>query len=104
MTTLENRPNTALLVIDVQNGVVAGAHDRDAVVGNVAGLVDRARARRRAGGVGAALRRWLWRRAATSGASIKEVNGTYFLFSLRPSNPVILNGKAGRGQRGAFRR
>jgi nicotinamidase-related amidase len=30
MTTLENRPNTALLVIDVQNGVVGGAHERDA--------------------------------------------------------------------------
>ena len=44
MTTLENRPNTALLVIDVQNGVVAGSHERDAVVANVARLVDRARA------------------------------------------------------------
>lgn len=43
MTTLENRPNTALLVIDVQNGVVAGAHERDAVVGNVGSLVERAR-------------------------------------------------------------
>jgi nicotinamidase-related amidase len=43
MTTLDNRPNTALLVIDVQNGVVADAHDRDAVVGRIAGLVDRAR-------------------------------------------------------------
>jgi nicotinamidase-related amidase len=43
MTTLENRPNTALLVVDVQNGVVAGAHERDAVVANVASLVDRAR-------------------------------------------------------------
>jgi nicotinamidase-related amidase len=43
MTTLENRPNTALLVIDVQNGVVTGGHQRDAVVGNVASLVDRAR-------------------------------------------------------------
>jgi nicotinamidase-related amidase len=43
MTTLEQRPNTALIVIDVQNGVVAGAHQRDAVVGNVASLVDRAR-------------------------------------------------------------
>jgi nicotinamidase-related amidase len=43
MTTLENRPNTALLVIDVQNGVVAGAHERDAVVANVASLVDKAR-------------------------------------------------------------
>jgi len=43
MTTLENRPGTALLVIDVQNGVVAGAHERDAVVANIAGLVDKAR-------------------------------------------------------------
>jgi nicotinamidase-related amidase len=43
MTTLENRPNTALLVIDVQNGVVEGAHQRDAVVANVGGLVERAR-------------------------------------------------------------
>ena len=43
MTTLENRPKTALLVIDVQNGVVAGAHERDAVVANVASLVDKAR-------------------------------------------------------------
>src|SRR5512141_3426430 len=33
MTTLEQRPNTALMVIDVQNGVVAGSHDRDGVVG-----------------------------------------------------------------------
>lgn len=44
MTTLANRPNTALLVIDVQNGVVNHAHDRDAVVTNVATLVDKARA------------------------------------------------------------
>jgi nicotinamidase-related amidase len=43
MTTFENRPNTALLVIDVQNGVVAGAHERDAVVANVGSLVERAR-------------------------------------------------------------
>jgi len=43
MTTLENRPNSALLVIDVQNGVVAAAHGRDAVVANVAGLVEKAR-------------------------------------------------------------
>src|SRR4026207_773485 len=26
-------------------------------------------------------------------AGIKEVNGTYFLFNLRPSNPAKLNGK-----------
>jgi nicotinamidase-related amidase len=44
MATLPNRPNTALIVIDVQNGVVTGAHDRDSVVANIAGLVDRARA------------------------------------------------------------
>ena len=43
MTTLPNRPHTALLVIDVQAGVVAGAHERDGVVANVARLVDRAR-------------------------------------------------------------
>lgn len=43
MTTLLNRPNTALLVIDVQNGVVGEAYDRDAVVGNIRKLVDQAR-------------------------------------------------------------
>ncbi|HEY5230159.1 MAG TPA: isochorismatase family protein, partial [Galbitalea sp.] len=44
VTTLKNRPNTALLVIDVQNGVVGEAYDRDAVVANIATLVDKARA------------------------------------------------------------
>ncbi|HET7483264.1 MAG TPA: isochorismatase family protein [Actinomycetota bacterium] len=43
MTTLENRPNTALLVIDAQNGVLGGTHERDAVVANVAALVEKAR-------------------------------------------------------------
>ena len=43
MTTLENRPNSALLVVDVQAGVVAGAHERDAVVAKIANLVARAR-------------------------------------------------------------
>ena len=43
MTTLPDRPNTALLVIDVQNGVVAEAHDRAGVVANIANLVDKAR-------------------------------------------------------------
>ena len=43
MTTLEGRPNTALLVVDVQNGVVGGAHERDAVVANIGSLVDKAR-------------------------------------------------------------
>ena len=43
MSTLENRPNTALLVVDVQKGVVAGSHDRDAVVANIGSLVEKAR-------------------------------------------------------------
>ena len=43
MTVLPDRPHTALLVIDVQNGVVAGAHQRDAVVANIRTLVDKAR-------------------------------------------------------------
>ena len=43
MTTLDNRPNTALLVIDLQNAAVERAHQRDAVVAAVAGLVERAR-------------------------------------------------------------
>src|ERR1700694_1121138 len=43
MTTLMNRPNTALLVVDVQIGVVGGAHARDAVVANVGSLVEKAR-------------------------------------------------------------
>ena len=43
MTTLENRPNTALLVVDVQNCVVEGAPQRDTVVANVGSLVERAR-------------------------------------------------------------
>jgi nicotinamidase-related amidase len=43
MSTLQDRPNTALLVVDVQNGVVADAHERDLVVANIADVVDRAR-------------------------------------------------------------
>ena len=43
MSTLENRPNTALLVVDVQNCVVAGTPGRDAVVANVGSLVEKAR-------------------------------------------------------------
>jgi nicotinamidase-related amidase len=43
LATLEDRPNTALLVIDVQNGVVEGTHERDTVVANVGNLVDKAR-------------------------------------------------------------
>ena len=43
MTTLEAREKTALVVIDVQNGVVGDAHQRDEVVATIAALVDRAR-------------------------------------------------------------
>ena len=44
MTTLTDRPHTALLVIDVQKDVTDGAQDRDAVVANIAALIDKARA------------------------------------------------------------
>lgn len=44
MTTLEDRPGTALVVIDVQQGVMASAFEGDRVVANIAGLVERARA------------------------------------------------------------
>jgi nicotinamidase-related amidase len=43
MTTLANRPRTALLIVDVQTGVVAGAPGRDGVVANIAALVAKAR-------------------------------------------------------------
>jgi nicotinamidase-related amidase len=43
MTSLENRPNTALLVIDMQRGVVAEAFEVERVVTNISTLVDRAR-------------------------------------------------------------
>jgi nicotinamidase-related amidase len=44
MSTLPDRDATALLVIDVQQGVVAEAHARDEVLGAVARVLDRARA------------------------------------------------------------
>lgn len=43
MTTLPAGPNSALMVIDVQKGVVSDAHRRDAVVANIGALVDKAR-------------------------------------------------------------
>ncbi len=43
MTTLADRPNTALVVIDLQNGVVANAYRRHEVLGAVRMLVERAR-------------------------------------------------------------
>ena len=44
MTSLPDRPNTALVVVDVQNAVVAGSYRRDEVVANIRNLVDKARA------------------------------------------------------------
>jgi nicotinamidase-related amidase len=44
MTTLTDRPHTALLVIDVQNGVMKTAHDREPVLANIVALVEKARA------------------------------------------------------------
>lgn len=43
MSTLPDRPNTALVVIDVQQGVVGEAPGRDEVVGNISALVEKAR-------------------------------------------------------------
>jgi nicotinamidase-related amidase len=43
VTSLADRPNTALLVIDMQRGVVADAVDVDRVIGNINTLVGRAR-------------------------------------------------------------
>ncbi|MFI5794463.1 cysteine hydrolase family protein [Streptomyces sp. NPDC051677] len=44
MTSLPDRPLTALLVIDVQKGVVAGAPRREEVIANIDTLVGAARA------------------------------------------------------------
>lgn len=43
MTTLPDRPNTALLIVDVQKDVVAHAHERDTVIANINTVLDRAR-------------------------------------------------------------
>lgn len=43
MTTLTDRPRTAMIVIDVQSGVMAGAYRRDEVIGNIRTLVEKAR-------------------------------------------------------------
>jgi nicotinamidase-related amidase len=43
MCTISNRPNTALLVVDVQNGVVESAYQRETVIANINTLVEKAR-------------------------------------------------------------
>jgi nicotinamidase-related amidase len=44
MTTLPGRPNTALLIVDVQNGVMDSSVNSEAVIANIVGLVEKARA------------------------------------------------------------
>jgi nicotinamidase-related amidase len=44
MSTLTDRPNTAVLVIDVQNSVVANAFRRDEVISSINAVIDKARA------------------------------------------------------------
>jgi nicotinamidase-related amidase len=46
MTTLPDRPKSALLIVDVQRGVVADAYNRDAVIANIDTLLEQARASR----------------------------------------------------------
>jgi nicotinamidase-related amidase len=46
MTSLADRPNTALVVIDMQRNVVGRAHDVEKVVANINTLVDKARTER----------------------------------------------------------
>ena len=43
MTTHQNRPNSALLVLDAQNGVVSRAYERAAVLAQIRLLIERAR-------------------------------------------------------------
>jgi nicotinamidase-related amidase len=45
VTTLADLPNTALLIVDVQNGVVRGNFARDTVVANIDNLVAKARSK-----------------------------------------------------------
>lgn len=43
MTTHDDRPNTALVIVDMQRGVVARAHDVERVVININVVIDKAR-------------------------------------------------------------
>jgi nicotinamidase-related amidase len=46
MPTLDDRPDTALLVIDVQTQVMSEVHNRDGVIANIQDLVAKARSAR----------------------------------------------------------
>ena len=52
MTSLRDRPNTALLVVDVQNNVVANTYQRDEVIATISDLIGKRIAG--PGGLGAA--------------------------------------------------
>ena len=82
MTALPDRPNTALLVIDVQNGVMAGAHDRDAVIANIDALVGRARA----AGVPVV---WVQHSERPAAAGQRELAATFPSSTARESEPVV---------------
>lgn len=43
MTTLTGRPKTALIVIDAQRRVMSDVYERDAVIGNIGSLIEKAR-------------------------------------------------------------
>jgi nicotinamidase-related amidase len=43
MTSLPDRTNSALLIVDMQRGVVADVHERDGVIANINTLLERAR-------------------------------------------------------------
>ncbi len=43
MPTIANRPHSALIIIDVQVGVVAAAYQRDAILATIKTLLDKAR-------------------------------------------------------------
>ena len=81
MTTLSDRPNTALMVIDVQNGVVADAYDRDAVVANIEHARRRARREERARRLDPAFQREPRSPAASSGNTSRS--------SCAPMEPLV---------------
>jgi nicotinamidase-related amidase len=82
MTTLSDRPNTALLVVDVQNDVVAGAHNRDGVIANINTLVDKAR------GEGVPV---VWVQHNDPGNLVRDSEGWQYVPELQPdaSEPLV---------------
>jgi hypothetical protein len=83
MTTLENRPNTALLVVDVQNGV-EGAHESDAVVANIGSLVEKARQEQTRRWSGTPTRRRIRRPAAPPPDQVIAHTNLYWTYEEAP--------------------